>query len=260
MTDSLGEAVSRRLEQWAADRVAERIWARDGSLWAASGRPADEVAEWLGWLDLPAMMGERIDEIRNLAAAVSRDGYRRAAVLGMGGSSLAPELCGRLFDGMTDLRVCDSTHPDAVRGFRAWATAARSIQFVSSKSGTTTETLAFHAAMAEVGSGPRLRGHHRPGHTADRPGPRPGVPCHRGGRAVGRRPLLGAVGVRAGTGRRPRRGRRVAARIRTPDVRRLPRAGRGQSRPAPGRHAGRGRPRRPRQADDPDHASAVDPR
>ncbi len=150
MTDSLGEAVSRRLEQWAADRVAERIWARDGSLWAASGRPADEVAEWLGWLDLPAMMGERIDEIRNLAAAVSRDGYRRAAVLGMGGSSLAPELCGRLFDGMTDLRVCDSTHPDAVRGFRAWATAARSIQFVSSKSGTTTETLAFHAAMAEA--------------------------------------------------------------------------------------------------------------
>jgi transaldolase/glucose-6-phosphate isomerase len=150
MTDSLGDAVSRRLEQWAADRVAERIWARDGSLWAASGRPADEVAEWLGWLDLPAMMGERIDEIRNLAAAVSRDGYRRAAVLGMGGSSLAPELCGRLFDGMTDLRVCDSTHPDAVRGFRAWATAIRSIQFVSSKSGTTTETMAFHAAMAEV--------------------------------------------------------------------------------------------------------------
>ncbi len=67
----------------------------------------------------------------------------------MGGSSLAPELWGRLFDGMTDLRVCDSTHPDAVRGFRGWATAARTVQFVSSKSGTTTETLAFHAAMAE---------------------------------------------------------------------------------------------------------------
>lgn len=150
MTDSLGDAVTARLERWAADHVAERLWARDGSLWAASGHSAGEVAEWLGWLDLPTLMSDRIDEIRNLAAALSRDGYRRAAVLGMGGSSLAPELCGRLFDGMTDLRVCDSTHPDAVRGFRGWATAARTVQFVSSKSGTTTETLAFHASMADA--------------------------------------------------------------------------------------------------------------
>ncbi|HET9498610.1 MAG TPA: hypothetical protein VFP83_09840, partial [Candidatus Limnocylindria bacterium] len=149
MTDPLAEAVASRLEQWTADRVAERLWARDGSLWAASGDPPDEVAAWLGWIDLPERMTARLDEIRNLAAAVARDGYRRAAVLGMGGSSLAPELCGRLFDGMTDLRVCDSTHPDVVRGFRSWATAARTAQFVSSKSGTTTETLALHAAMAD---------------------------------------------------------------------------------------------------------------
>ncbi|RPH36047.1 MAG: transaldolase [Chloroflexi bacterium] len=150
MTDPLADAVASRLEQWTADRVAERLWDRDGTLWAASGHPPAEVAAWLGWLDLPDRMSARIDEIRNLAAAVGGDGYRRAAVLGMGGSSLAPELCSRLFDGMTDLRVCDSTHPDAVRGFRSWATAARTIQFVSSKSGTTTETLAFHAAMADA--------------------------------------------------------------------------------------------------------------
>jgi transaldolase / glucose-6-phosphate isomerase len=149
MTDPLADAVASRLEQWTADRVAERLWARDGTLWAASGHQPAEVAAWLGWLDLPERMTARLDEIRNLAAAVTRDGYRRAAVLGMGGSSLAPELCGRLFDGMTDLRVCDSTHPDAVRGFRSWATAARTVQFVSSKSGTTTETLALHAAMAD---------------------------------------------------------------------------------------------------------------
>ncbi len=150
MTDSLGDAVERRLEQWAADRVAERLWSRDGSLWAESGHAPPDIGEWLGWLDLPDLMSARLDEIRNLAAAITDDGYRRAAVLGMGGSSLAPELCGRLFDGMTDLRVCDSTHPDAVRGFRGWATGARTVQFVSSKSGTTTETLAFHAAMADA--------------------------------------------------------------------------------------------------------------
>jgi glucose-6-phosphate isomerase len=130
--------------------VAERLWAKDGSLWAASGHAPDDVAAWLGWLDLPDAMPARLGEIRNLAVALARDGYHRAAVLGMGGSSLAPELCGRMFDGMTDLRVCDSTHPDAVRGFRSWATAVRTVQFVSSKSGTTTETLAFHAALADA--------------------------------------------------------------------------------------------------------------
>jgi glucose-6-phosphate isomerase len=150
MTDPLGDAVASRLEGWAADRVAERLWERDGSLWAGSGHAPDEVAAWLGWLDLPGATAERIGEVRNLAAGMARDGYRRAAVLGMGGSSLAPELCGRLFEGPTELRVCDSTHPDAVRGFRGWATAARTALCVSSKSGTTTETLAFHAAMAEA--------------------------------------------------------------------------------------------------------------
>jgi glucose-6-phosphate isomerase len=149
MTDPLPDEVAARLDRWAADRVAERLWERDGTLWAASGHPPAEVAAWLGWLDLPDATAARVAEIRNLAAAVARDGYRRAAVLGMGGSSLAPELAGRLFDGVTELRVCDSTHPDAVRGFRSWATAARTMLCVSSKSGTTTETLAFHAALAE---------------------------------------------------------------------------------------------------------------
>jgi glucose-6-phosphate isomerase len=149
MTGPLPDEVAARLDRWATERVAERLWERDGSLWAASGDPPAEVAAWLGWLDLPDATAARVPEIRNLAGAVARDGYRRAAVLGMGGSSLAPELSGRLFDGETELRVCDSTHPDAVRGFRSWATAARTMLCVSSKSGTTTETLAFHAALAE---------------------------------------------------------------------------------------------------------------
>lgn len=150
MTDPLTDAVAARLERWATDRVAERLWARDGSLWTASGHAPEAVAAWLGWLDLPDAMPARLDEIRHLADALAQDGYHRAAVLGMGGSSLAPELCGRLFTGSTDLQVCDSTHPDAVRGFRSWATAVRSALFVSSKSGTTTETLAFHASLADL--------------------------------------------------------------------------------------------------------------
>lgn len=138
MSGPLEGAVAARLEQWAADNVVHRLWGRDGSLWADSGHAPAEVAAWLGWLDLPETMAARVGDIRNLAAGVASDGYRRAAVLGMGGSSLAPELCARLFEGATELRVCDSTHPDAMRGFRSWATASRTLLCVSSKSGTTT--------------------------------------------------------------------------------------------------------------------------
>ncbi|HUH16956.1 MAG TPA: transaldolase [Methylomirabilota bacterium] len=154
MTD-FEAAIASRLEAWSAERVAERLWAKDGSLWAASGKAPEDVAAWLGWLDLPATMADRVDELDHLARDIREDGYRRAAVLGMGGSSLAPELFSRVFgrtpssDGL-ELRILDSTHPDAVRGFRSWAGAQRTLFCVSSKSGTTTEPNAYHAAMAEV--------------------------------------------------------------------------------------------------------------
>jgi len=160
MMPPLEQAVAARLAAWDAERVAERLWAKDGSLWAASGKPPDELTAWLGWLDLPETMPARIAELQHLARDVRADSYSRAAVLGMGGSSLAPELFSRVFGGPLgapppgtdglELRILDSTHPDAVRGFREWAQSARTLFCVSSKSGSTTEPNAFHAAMAEV--------------------------------------------------------------------------------------------------------------
>ena len=151
MTDGPLEAkVAERLALWEEERVADRLWARDGTLWSASGKDPDEVAAWLGWLDLPEEMSGRVEELQHLARDIRADGYTRAAVLGMGGSSLAPELFSRVFDdgqGM-ELRILDSTHPDAVRGFREWAQSARTLFCVSSKSGSTTEPNAFHAAMS----------------------------------------------------------------------------------------------------------------
>jgi hypothetical protein len=96
MTD-LDAAIASRLEAMTADRTAERLWAKDGSLWATSGKAPEEVAAWLGWLDLPEAMSARVAELEHLARDVREDGYRRAAVLGMGGSSLAPELFSRVF-------------------------------------------------------------------------------------------------------------------------------------------------------------------
>ncbi|HSM38291.1 MAG TPA: hypothetical protein VK838_03085 [Candidatus Limnocylindrales bacterium] len=156
---SLELAIVERLARWESERVAERLWAKDGSLWAASGKSDDELAAWLGWLDLPYDMRGKAAELEHLARNVRADGYARAAVLGMGGSSLAPELFSRVFGGPLgapasgghgmELRILDSTHPDAVRGFREWAESARTIFCVSSKSGSTTEPNAFHAAMAD---------------------------------------------------------------------------------------------------------------
>jgi transaldolase/glucose-6-phosphate isomerase len=147
---SLDDAIAARLADWGTEQVADRLWARDGSLWAASGKAPEELAAWLGWLDLPDVMPARVAELQHLARDVRNDGYTRAAVLGMGGSSLAPELFSRVFpdaDGL-ELRILDSTHPDAVRGFREWAQSARTLFCVSSKSGSTIEPNAFHAAMS----------------------------------------------------------------------------------------------------------------
>jgi glucose-6-phosphate isomerase len=151
-------AAGQRLAAWERDHVVDRLWARDGTLWAASGKPPEALAAWMGWLDLPATMRGRVAELEHLAGGIAADGYHRAAVLGMGGSSLAPELFSRMAGAAggpgggtgAELRILDSTHPDAVRGFREWATAARTIFCVSSKSGSTTEPNAYHAAMAEV--------------------------------------------------------------------------------------------------------------
>jgi glucose-6-phosphate isomerase len=151
-------AVAARLARWAEEQVADRLWARDGSLWAASGKAPEEVAARLGWLDLPHPAPGHAEEWHRLAKGVRDDGYDRAAVLGMGGSSLAPEVFSRVFGDILgapavahpglELRILDSTHPDAVRGFREWAESGRTVFCVSSKSGSTTEPNAFHAAMS----------------------------------------------------------------------------------------------------------------
>jgi transaldolase / glucose-6-phosphate isomerase len=151
---ALDAAIAERLARWESERVAERLWQKDGSLWASSGHAPGEVAAWLGWLDLPEAMRGRIAELEHLARDVRGDGYARAAVLGMGGSSLAPELfsqmttAGAAGERPMDLRILDSTHPDEVRAFRDWAQSARTLFCVSSKSGSTTEPNAFHAAMS----------------------------------------------------------------------------------------------------------------
>ena len=106
--------------------LVERIWERDPTVW--TGR---DEAHWLGWLDEPMRMRERVGELRSLGDAYE---YERVVVVGMGGSSLAPLVLGRVFG--VPLEVLDTTHPAAVRRLDPEG----ALFVVSSKSGTTLET------------------------------------------------------------------------------------------------------------------------
>src|SRR5215207_6364560 len=84
------DAVSTRLQRAADDDVVGRIWRKDGTLWAPEGTP--EVTNRLGWLDIAERSREQLGELEALRDEVLREGYTDAVVLGMGGSSLAPEV------------------------------------------------------------------------------------------------------------------------------------------------------------------------
>jgi transaldolase/glucose-6-phosphate isomerase len=138
-------AVEQRLARWQAERFGKRLWQKDPTLWTSDLR-TPEIADRLGWLDLPATMRSRVAALQGLGEEARAEGTRDAVVLGMGGSSLAPEVFARTFGpapGYPRLTVLDSTHPRAVAGLAARLDLARTLFVVSSKSGTTTEMLSF---------------------------------------------------------------------------------------------------------------------
>ena len=143
------QVVRRALdEDWVG-----RLWARDASLWSADEHVAGLIAERLGWLDLPTTFDDRIEELEAFARGVRDEGFSAALVCGMGGSSLAPDVLAAALPrgelGMP-LRILDSTDPAQVRAATAASDPARTLYLIASKSGTTTETLAFLAHFWQV--------------------------------------------------------------------------------------------------------------
>jgi len=138
------------------ERVAERISARDDTLWGPAGQP--EVADRLGWLDAHDRLARNASELLAVAAKAQLDGLAHVVVLGMGGSSLAPEVFRRTFGVQADalqLHVLDSTDAQAVRDTEAAIELDKTLFIVSSKSGGTAETLAaLHHFWAAAGGNP----------------------------------------------------------------------------------------------------------
>jgi transaldolase/glucose-6-phosphate isomerase len=159
-TPSLGPhagAVADRLQRWKDEDAPARLSAHDHTLWTAE--PAPEIEDRLGWLTLPETMRPEVPALEAFAAAVAAGGITQVVLMGMGGSSLAPEVFARTFGrrpGCPALLVLDSTHPEAVRAVDEQTDPATTLFVVSSKSGTTIEPNSFLAHCWErvAGSSP----------------------------------------------------------------------------------------------------------
>ncbi len=137
----------------AVDRAREaewanRLFARDVTLWTGDERVGRAIAERLGWLDAPAHFADRTAGLEGFGDAIVDEGYTTVVVAGMGGSSLAPDVLHRTFgalEGYPVIRILDSTDPAAVSATLDDLDPIRTLVIIASKSGTTTEPNAFLA-------------------------------------------------------------------------------------------------------------------
>ncbi len=137
-------AVDRAVERLAADFANQRLWNKDGSLWKNHGPTMEKIVNRLGWLDFETTIDR--ERLTALQESVRDGAFRHVVLLGMGGSSLAPEVLAATFgpqEGFPQLIVLDSTDPARIRQVEAEIDIAHTLFVVASKSGGTIETVAL---------------------------------------------------------------------------------------------------------------------
>ncbi len=153
---AFSERIAARVKALRAADWPRRLLARDARLWGDAPGRVEAVTQRLGWVHAPRAMRTRTREFLDLAANVSAVGFTRVLLLGMGGSSLAPEVLSQVFPARRHglpLHVLDDTSPAAVRAALAAGDPARTLVVVSSKSGGTVEVTSFdRACFARVAS------------------------------------------------------------------------------------------------------------
>jgi len=133
--------VQAALEDWRKEGKVRRLWDADASLWTEQ-----DEAKWLGWLGIVDQQLKGVAHLQDFADEVKQAGFKDVLLLGMGGSSLGPEVFGETFGskpGYPKLHVLDSTDPAQIRHFEADIDLARTLFMVSSKSGSTLEPNIF---------------------------------------------------------------------------------------------------------------------
>jgi transaldolase/glucose-6-phosphate isomerase len=145
--DKFKNDIDSETEQQKKNEIVNRLWQRDHTIWKDD---PTEITNRLGWLDSPEKMMDAVPEITEFVDQLLAEGYTNATLLGMGGSSLAPELFAKTFDirdGYLNLTVLDSTHPETVESVWKNSNPQKTIYIVSTKSGGTVETLSFTKYM-----------------------------------------------------------------------------------------------------------------
>ena len=141
LPEALKTAVDATLRDWQTNQKAARLWQGDKSLWSN-----DDEDKWLGWLREPENQLAHLQPLAEIAADASQAGFTHALLLGMGGSSLCPEVLKSTFGrqpGHPELHVLDSTDPAQIRAIEARIDVARTLFIVASKSGSTLEPNIF---------------------------------------------------------------------------------------------------------------------
>lgn len=140
-----GDSVRRTLNMLSKEYFNSRLWNRDGSLWKDHAPTIARITNRLGWLDVLDTVD--IDRLKALQASIEGSAYQHIVLLGMGGSSLCPEVLAQTFgpiEGFPTLLVLDSTHPAQIRRIESQIDITKTLFIVASKSGTTIETLSFY--------------------------------------------------------------------------------------------------------------------
>jgi transaldolase / glucose-6-phosphate isomerase len=141
LPEPLASAVKKNISDWQSSGKMQRLWNRDSTLWTGS-----DESQWLGWLDITDEQLAQHEQLKKLAKEVQQREFSDVLLLGMGGSSLCPEVL-RMTFGRTNhfpnLHVLDSTDPAQVKSFEHQIDIAKTLFIVSSKSGSTLEPNIF---------------------------------------------------------------------------------------------------------------------
>ena len=137
LPEKLTTDVNASLQDWKKNGKVKRLWQKDASLWAGT-----DEDKWLGWLDITEQQIEDVDKLKQIGSDIKKAGFKNALLLGMGGSSLCPEVLRMTFGkaaGYPDLHVLDSTDPAQIKSIEESVDLASTVCIVSSKSGSTLE-------------------------------------------------------------------------------------------------------------------------
>ncbi|HEV2315700.1 MAG TPA: bifunctional transaldolase/phosoglucose isomerase [Candidatus Acidoferrales bacterium] len=141
LPEGLGQTVKQTIDEWTSSGKMRRLWAHDATLWTGS-----DEAKWLGWLGVTEDQIAHANQLTDVAKDVQAGAFTHAVLLGMGGSSLCPEVLSKTFGktaGFPELHVLDSTDPAQIKAIESQIDIKKTLFIVSSKSGTTLEPNIF---------------------------------------------------------------------------------------------------------------------